>query len=105
MDSDIEKAISYSIGKLGYPSIRKHQHDIMYSLLSGKQCLLVSPTGSGKSYIFEGVGFAKEYLLSKGNKDKRTVTIVLSPLIALMKLQVKKLKGKGIAAAYLKVNL
>ena len=104
METLIEKAIDHSIKVLGYSEIRKHQKDILEKLLSGSDCLLVAPTGFGKSLIFEAMPFATEFIKKKKNEDPRSVVLVISHLISLMKLQAKKLKDKGIAAAYLQVK-
>ena len=53
MDRSISDAIQHSVKRLGYTTIRQHQQDILEKLLRGQDCLLVAPTGSGKSFIFE----------------------------------------------------
>jgi ATP-dependent DNA helicase RecQ len=62
--------------KLGFESLRPGQEDAVRSLLSGRDTVVVQPTGSGKSAIYQAAG-----LLLEG------ATIVVSPLIALQKDQ------------------
>jgi superfamily II helicase len=53
MDNVIDKAIAESITKVGYMAVRPHQKSILEKLLAGQDCMLIAPTGSGKSLIFE----------------------------------------------------
>ena len=73
----------------GYDSFREHQQDIVETLLNKKDCLVIMPTGGGKSICFQ-----LPALLFKG------VTLVISPLIALMKDQVDGLNANGISASF-----
>lgn len=73
----------------GYDSFRKNQQDIVESVLNKKDCLVIMPTGGGKSICFQ-----LPALSFKG------VTLVISPLIALMKDQVDGLAANGISASY-----
>ena len=78
----------------GYTSFRDGQLNVIDSLLSGKDTLAVMPTGAGKSICFQIPA-----LLFPG------ITIVVSPLISLMKDQVNSLIQNGIKAAYLNSSL
>jgi ATP-dependent DNA helicase RecQ len=72
----------------GHESFRPGQEEVVRAALAGRDLLAVMPTGSGKS-----IGFQLPALLLPG------VTLVVSPLVALMKDQVDELTRKGIAAA------
>src|SRR5664279_6274811 len=74
----------------GHDSFRPGQEEIVLAALAGRDLLAVMPTGSGKS-----IGYQLPALMLEGP------TLVVSPLIALMKDQVDELTRKGIAAAAL----
>ncbi len=78
----------------GFQSFRPGQERIVRSVLSGRDTLVVMPTGSGKSLCFQ-----LPALLLDGT------TVVVSPLIALMKDQVDSLVARRIPATYLNSTL
>ncbi len=78
----------------GYDDFRELQQDIIESVLSGHDTLGLMPTGGGKSITFQIPALALGGL-----------TIVVTPLIALMKDQVDNLRARGIRAAYLHSGL
>lgn len=71
----------------GYEAFRDGQAEAILNLLAGRDVVLVMPTGSGKSLCYQLTAL----LLPD-------VTVVVSPLIALMKDQVDALERQGIAA-------
>ena len=71
----------------GFSSFRPNQEAVCQSVTAGEDALLVMPTGSGKSLCYQLPG------LARGG-----TTLVISPLIALMDDQVRKLKDLGLAA-------
>ncbi len=75
----------------GYDNFRPLQRDIIESVMSGYDTLGLMPTGGGKSITFQVPGMAFESGL----------TIVVTPLISLMKDQVDNLKRRGITAVML----
>lgn len=74
----------------GHDSLRSGQTEVIGRLMSGRPVLAVFPTGGGKSLCYQLPALALEGL-----------TLVISPLIALMKDQVESLTRRGIAAARL----
>ncbi|MBW7455612.1 DEAD/DEAH box helicase, partial [Paenibacillus sepulcri] len=78
----------------GFDSFRKGQQDIIEGLLEGKDTLAILPTGGGKSVCYQ-----LPAILLPGT------TIVVSPLISLMKDQVDALGRLGVSAAYLNSSL
>ncbi len=78
----------------GYPSFRGKQPEIIDHVLSGGNTLVLMPTGMGKSLCYQIPALMKQGL-----------TLVISPLIALMQDQVAALKQKNIDAAFINSSL
>jgi ATP-dependent DNA helicase RecQ len=80
--------------RFGFADLRPGQAEVIAALLAGHNVLAVMPTGSGKSLCYQ-----LPALLHEG------CTIVISPLIALMKDQVDGLRAQGIAATFVNSSL
>ena len=78
----------------GYSSFRKGQEEMVDCLLSGRDALGIMPTGAGKSICYQVPA-----IMFSG------ITIVVSPLISLMKDQVNALVQQGVKAAYINSSL
>ncbi|MCL1050830.1 DNA helicase RecQ [Shewanella abyssi] len=74
----------------GYRTFREGQREVIEQICAGQDCLVIMPTGGGKSLCYQLPALQLSGL-----------TIVVSPLISLMKDQVDSLIQTGVAAAYL----
>lgn len=78
----------------GFSGLREGQDQVVQAVLEGKDALVVMPTGGGKSLCYQLPAICRE-----------GVTLVVSPLIALMKDQVDALEQKGIPATMINSSL
>jgi ATP-dependent DNA helicase RecQ len=78
----------------GFEDFREGQRDVIASILEGKDAVVVMPTGSGKSLCYQ-----LPALILDG------VTLVVSPLIALMKDQVDALQARGLPATFINSSI
>ena len=85
-DAEIERRLEIARKWLGFDQWRPGQHEVMSGLMRGEDVVAVLPTGSGKSVTYQIPA-----LVSPG------VTLVVSPLIALMRDQVDNLRSRGVS--------
>ena len=78
----------------GYPAFRPGQEESVRIVLEGRDALVIMPTGSGKSLIYQLAALALP-----------GTALVFSPLIALMKDQVDAMKRRGIACTYINSSI
>jgi ATP-dependent DNA helicase RecQ len=78
----------------GFGSFRPGQRDIVEDVLAGRDVLAIMPTGGGKSLCFQLPAVLRD-----------GVTLVISPLIALMQDQVRLLQSQGIPATFINSSL
>ena len=91
MEIDLQQALSKHFGHGGF---RKGQEAVVRSVLSGRPTIAILPTGGGKSLCYQ-----LPAMLLEGT------TVVVSPLVALMKDQVDALVARGIAATFINSSL
>ena len=95
MDKTLSTALHNALRHyFGYEHFRVGQEEIITEIINKKPVLAVLPTGAGKSLCFQ-----LPSLLMEG------ITLVISPLISLMKDQAESLQERGIGAAYLDSSL
>jgi len=81
-------------GFFGFEEFREGQREVVESVLEGRDTVVVMPTGGGKSLCYQLPALMKE-----------GVTVVVSPLIALMKDQVDALHARGLPATFINSSL
>ena len=87
MENDAEKVMREVFG---FEAMRPHQANLIDAILQGRDCLAVMPTGSGKSFCY-----ALPSIMRPG------LTLVISPLIALIRDQLQRFQSLGISCASL----
>ncbi|HEU4728339.1 MAG TPA: ATP-dependent DNA helicase RecQ [Kofleriaceae bacterium] len=92
-ESGTPDVLTRALAAFGHPSLRPGQAEVIRDILSGRPVIAVMPTGAGKSLCYQLPAIV---LAERGH-----VTLVISPLIALMKDQVDALTARGIAAVAL----
>ena len=90
MSASLSTAYALLRNVFGFSSFRPGQEEIVTAVLDGENVLAVMPTGSGKSLCYQLPAIARPGL-----------TVVVSPLIALMRDQVRSLTAAGVAAGSL----
>jgi ATP-dependent DNA helicase RecQ len=88
------RALAVLKAVFGYPTFRAGQLELIRAVLAGRDCLGVMPTGAGKSVTYQIPA-----------RLKGGVTLVVSPLISLMKDQVDAMNEVGIRATFLNSSL
>src|SRR3954469_12069290 len=92
--SQAAQALEQLQSTFGFPAFREGQEAVISRLLDGKSVLAIFPTGAGKSLCYQLPALCLD-----------GVTLVISPLIALMKDQIDFLKSRGVAAERLDSTL
>lgn len=91
---DLDRARQALRSTFGFQDFRPGQDEILAAVLSGEDVLAVMPTGSGKSLCYQLPAIVRDGL-----------TVVVSPLIALMRNQVAQLRANGVVAGALNSSI
>ncbi len=94
MEGYFEKALENLNKFWGYPGFRDQQDEVVKSVFAGKDTLVLFPTGGGKSLCYQVPATVFDGL-----------TLVISPLVALMQDQVNQLNERGVSATFINSTL
>ena len=94
MPSAVDVDLNAFLPRFGLTSFRPGQREVIEAVLAGKDCLCVMPTGGGKSFCYQLPAIVQDGL-----------TLVVSPLIALMKDQVDQLQSLGLPVTFINSTL
>ena len=99
---EFENAVSKVVLEMGYTSRRQKQKDAVIGFIRRRDVFVSLPTGSGKSLCYAIL--PKVFDILRG-RSSRSIAIVISPLISLMKDQVHSLETKGVSSIYVSKNM
>src|SRR5215210_1582823 len=91
---DREKALEALHKHFGFSEFREGQSEVIDAVLGGEDAVVVMPTGGGKSLCYQLPALMRE-----------GTTVVVSPLIALMKDQVDALHARGLPATFINSSI
>src|SRR5919202_435545 len=92
--ANMDEALAALRRFFGFDSFREGQREVVESVLAGHDTVVVMPTGGGKSLCYQLPALMRD-----------GVTVVVSPLIALMKDQVDALRARGLPATFINSSL
>lgn len=95
-EDSIRQASKLAAESLGYSSLRPQQEKIVLTFVKGNDVFVCLPTGSGKSACYTILPRVYDYL----RKSTSSIVVVVSPLIALMKDQVRAMTDRGVKAVF-----
>ena len=97
-EREIADAIHAATQEMGYQELRGKQETILQEYVHGRDTFVSLPTGSGKSLCYCALPLVFDKL--RKTKD-RSITLVVSPLIALMKDQMNAMNRRSVRAVYI----
>ena len=89
----------------GHEQFRGQQPQIIREVLRSNHCLVIMPTGMGKSLCYQIPALVLASKTTSARTDQPPLTLVMSPLIALMKDQVDALLDRGVDATFINSSL
>jgi bloom syndrome protein len=93
---DVQRAIAFSLEKLGYESLKPEQERVVREFLSGKDVFAALPTGYGKSLCYACLPHAFDSIRGK----EGSIVVCVSPLTSLMLDQRAKFVPRGLLAEF-----
>ena len=93
---DLRTIIDEVAASLGYTSLKEEQKKALFSFVAGRDVSVSLPTGYDKSLCYALLPFIFD--VKRGLVEKKSVVMVVSPLIALMKDQSSSFTHRGITA-------
>ena len=95
-NGDLDTIILKAMLRLGYPSLHESQHKAVISFVNRNDVFIIVPTGSGKSLCFAVLPFMFDSVYGR----IESIAIIVSPLIALIKVQVSSNARAALTAPY-----
>ena len=95
MAKEVERAVTTASTELGYASLKDKQKEVITKFISGRDVFAALPTGYGKSLCYGCLPRIYDQLRSV----QGSITVIVSPLTALMKDQVESFGKRGVSAA------
>ena len=108
----MEDAIAHALSKLDYTELRTNQKKVVKEFLNGNDVFVNLPTGSGKSLCYCLLPLAFDFLRRKKREEEenpdpdtctaspKSIVLVVSPLIAVMKNPVKAMQERNVSSLY-----
>jgi len=96
----IDDAVAAATREMGYSKLRANQEAVVRHFMSGRDVFVSLPTGSGKSLCYCILPRVFDKLRKIETCESRSMAVVVSPLIALMKDQVMSMTRRDVTAMY-----
>lgn len=96
----LEEAIASAAKTMGYSELRPKQREAIVEFIGGKDVFVSLPTGSGKTLCYCLLPLAFDAMKSRIGTESNSIVVIVSPLIALMKDQVKHMQERKVSAIY-----
>ena len=94
-----EASLKSILPRFGITELYEQQKEALFYLVSGKDVFVNLPTGFGKSLIYQLAPLVVEEISRCEGRNRTAIVLVISPLVSLIKDQVKFLQNKGIKAS------
>ena len=102
-DERFKNALESALKKFDLPCFRELQIRCLSNLVNGRDVLVIQPTGSGKSLVFQSFPLICDFMKTESEDpvNVKSIALVVSPLASLMQDQVSYLLSKGVHAAFI----